>query len=89
MEGSIQNLNRELVNHLRKFPEWLNDSLDSSGLRLSNCERERLNFNPTQPNFTMTTEKQRRLFKAAYTIQDTYGFQVRAGRGRVVGVRSI
>ena len=27
VERCIQNLNREFVNHLRKFPEWLNDKL--------------------------------------------------------------
>jgi transposase InsO family protein len=28
VERCIQNLNREFVNHLRKFPEWLKDKLD-------------------------------------------------------------
>jgi IS30 family transposase len=28
VERCIQNLNREFVNHLRKFPEWLNGKLD-------------------------------------------------------------
>ena len=30
MEGSTQNLNREFVNHLRKFPEWLKRKPDES-----------------------------------------------------------
>jgi len=28
IERCIQNLNREFVNHLRKFPEWLKDKLE-------------------------------------------------------------